>query len=97
MPIVFTGNNWDIINQAITASYVEVTYTRHVKNYLIQARGDSNVLIKRLNSDTKYFTLKSGSSASRDILLASPSADSASLGFFATDSGTDTLEVIVIF
>lgn len=98
MGVVIHGNDWDIVNLDITGSYTEATYTKPVKNFIINIRGDSSIRIKRLSADTKYFTIKNGGNMPVDLPISNAGADACSLGFYATDGGaSDTIEFIVIF
>jgi hypothetical protein len=95
--IALAGTDWDVINQALTGNFAEVTYVRPVKDFAVQARGDSDIYHKRRSADTKFFTIKAGGFADKKVLLCDADAASASLGFFAAASGSDTLEAYVTF
>lgn len=88
------GSDWDIINAPVTITYEEVTYTRPIRGFRIKARGEGNVFHKRKDADTKYCTIKGGTAEPFTVWL---SQATSSLGFFATESGTETLEAYVFF
>ena len=88
------GSDWDIINQDLTTTYVEVTHPRPIRGFRIKARGEANIRHKRLSSDTKYSTIKGGTAEPFTIWL---SQATASLGFYAAEAGTETLEAYVFF
>lgn len=97
MALNLVGTDWDTINANLTTSYVEVTYVRAIKDFLVQARGDSNVRHKRRSADTNYFTIKAGGYADKKTILSDANFAGSSLGFFAVESGTDVLEGYVTF
>lgn len=88
------GSHWDVINADLTSSYVEVTYGRAIRGFVVKARGEGNIRHKKLDADTKYVTIKGGTGHPFTVFLAS---SSSSLGFFATESGEDVLEGYVFY
>lgn len=91
-----TGDSydWDVVNQGLTTDFAEVTYSRTVRKFRIQARGEITLYHKRRITDSNFITIKAGSNHPYEVLLNS---SSVSLGFFATESGSDTLEGLVFF
>lgn len=85
---------WAILNQAITTSYAQVTYTRPIRGFRVQCRGDSVVFHKKLTGDTNYYTIKARTNHPYELYNMD---SSPSLGFFRTEDGSDTLEIIVFF
>lgn len=94
MADIDVGQDWDIINTELTGDYSEVTYSRTIRGFRAQARGESNIRHKRRSSDSNYSTIKSGSQPPYTLLMNS---GTVSLGFFAAESGSETLEIVVFF
>lgn len=97
MSLNLVDKDWDIINQDLTDVFAEVTYVRPIKDFFFKARNGSTILHKRRMADTKYMTLDPGVMPDKKVLLSDANAAGASLGFFATATGTETLEVYVVF
>lgn len=97
MSDIFAGSDWDVINTSLTGTYVEVTYTKNIRGFRVQARGEKDVRHKRKNADTKYVTIKAGSAAPYSVMLSPSDPATTSLGFFAVASGSETLESLVFF
>jgi len=89
-----TGSDYDHINSSLTTTYTEITYAKPIRGFRIQSRGEANIRHKRRSTDTDYFTIKGGSLVPYTI---SDMVASSSLGFFATETGTETAEITVYF
>lgn len=94
MSDLIIGTDWDVINFELTSDFQQVTYSRAIRGFRIQARGESDVYHKRRSSDSNYTTIKAGSNHPYEIVLLSATA---SLGYFSCASGSETLEIIVFF
>ena len=88
------GSDWDVTVKSLTTTYSEFTYTRPIRGFRIKARGEGNVFHKRREADSAYSTIKGGTAEPFTVWL---SQATSSLGFFATESGTETLEAYVFF
>lgn len=94
MADIDVGTDWDIINTQLTDSYTEITYSRTIRGFRAQARGESNIRHKRRSTDSNYSTIKSGSQPPYTLLM---NASTVSLGFFAAESGDEIIEIVVFF
>jgi len=92
---VSSGNDFLILNFNLTTSALNITTTRAFKSAYIQARGDSNVLIRRVGSDSAYTTLKAGSGFRIDCERIPDSGSTTTICDARTETGTEVLEVIL--
>lgn len=93
MSDVAVASDWDIINYVLTASPVEVTYTRPIRGFKVKARGETDILHRRSAGASSYATIKGGTEDPITVILrvASPS-----LGFFSGTTG-ETMEAYVFW
>jgi len=91
-----TPRDWKTLNVSLNASYQEVKVGTNVifRGFRVQSRGESNILHKKLTGDTDYITIKGGISMPYTILGY---FENGSLGFFATESGTEVAEITIFY
>lgn len=93
---IISPTNYEIENFSLTSTYLAIEVDRDVKSFIVQNRGENDVLFKRNSTDTKYWTIRAGGSLGNEILMGVSSTDglTTTVGYAAVTSGTATLEVI---
>lgn len=88
------GSDWGVINQELDTTYEEITYTRPIRGFRINARGETNILHKRKEADSNYHTIKAGTGEPFEFWLSN---ETPSLGWFKAETGTETVEIVVFY
>lgn len=94
MSDLIVSSQWDIVNTSLDTNYQEITYSRAIRGYLINSRGETDILMKKTDAATDYKTIKAG--GERPMNLYMP-ASSNSLGWFRVATGTDVAEIMVFY
>lgn len=89
-----TSTDYEILNESVTTSYAEITYTKPIRGFRLQVRGNTVIYHKRKSADTNYVTIWPRTNVPYVFYTASVTP---SLGFYKTATGTDTLEIIVFY
>lgn len=92
-----SGRDWEIKTFALSTTDTAITFTTVAKAFIFQNRGDADLEVRRLTTDSAYWTLKAGSTISLDVDMGGNVGTTLTVGQVRTKSGTDTLEVINIF
>ncbi len=94
--LTVSGKDFDITVFAVTTSDTEITLNAPIKSYILRAREDVNIQLRREENDADYFTIFPGETFASDIDFAY-ATDSVSIGWLRSESGTVNVEVLGIF
>ena len=93
--IIDAGDDFIILNFSLTTSAQNITTTRPIRGAYLQGRGESDIVIRRVGTDSTTFLLKGGNGLRLNLNRIPDSGTTYTICDARPKAGTETLEVLL--